>query len=345
MGDVQMACAVAVLPDGKVLAAGIVRDPRRGWTYDFVLQRCLSNGRLDRSFGTDGSTVTDFFGEDDRATQLAVPPDGKILLAGAARKGGKEYGALAGYTREGNPDRSFGIGGTSIFGFGTAGRSEFYSMAVQRDGKILVGGRADANSTLVRLWPGGRQFDYSFGDKGHIRVVPPPNYESCWTGLGLCPDDAVVTAHAFQQGKAYASTLARHKADGQPDLAFGNSGRRAIEVPGLARMAAMIIQPDGHVVIAGQPGWHSPDFTLARYTPVGRLDPHFGDGGRVTTDFKGTGDIQSLAIQSDGKIVAVGRVTREGGPWMIAVYRFQHDGRPDAPGGSARPPAAAEERH
>ena len=80
---------------------------------------------------------------------------------------------------------------------------------------------------------------------------------------------------------------------------------------------AIAIQPDGKVVVAGQAGVSGDDFALARYTVDGRLDPSFGSGGEVVTNFGVTGEscppctksdelASSVAVQPDGKIVAVG---------------------------------------
>jgi uncharacterized delta-60 repeat protein len=81
--------AIAVLPDGKILAAGYSTDGA-SLSLDFALARYNPNGTLDTSFGTGGKVTTDFGGSenlDDFGNALAILPDGKILVAGAAQDG------------------------------------------------------------------------------------------------------------------------------------------------------------------------------------------------------------------------------------------------------------------
>jgi uncharacterized delta-60 repeat protein len=75
------------------------------------------------------------------------------------------------------------------------------------------------------------------------------------------------------------------------------------------------VQSNGAIVAAGFTAGQNcvrseqaSDFALARYTADGQLDMTFGTGGPVITSFNGdSASINALAIQSDGKIVALGR--------------------------------------
>jgi uncharacterized delta-60 repeat protein len=110
--------------------------------------------------------------------------------------------------------------------------------------------------------------------------------------------------------------LIRYNADGTIDNIFGTHGGVATPFPGniLAHAFAVALETNGDIVAAGQtaltdvdaaPG--PSDFALARYSPNGRIDTTFGNGGFVSTPF---GDSEAFAntvlIQIDGKIVAVG---------------------------------------
>jgi uncharacterized delta-60 repeat protein len=85
--------------------------------------------------------------------------------------------------------------------------------------------------------------------------------------------------------------LARFNADGSLDTTFGQMGMvvtvftccRSGARESASKAAAVAIQSDGKIVAAGLGAGY--DFGLARYTVRGRLDPTFGDGGKVTTDF------------------------------------------------------------
>src|SRR5687768_15313496 len=61
---------------------------------DFGLARYNDDGSLDNTFGTNGIVTTDF-GSQERATSLAVQPDGKIIVAGYTGPAGAQQFALA----------------------------------------------------------------------------------------------------------------------------------------------------------------------------------------------------------------------------------------------------------
>jgi uncharacterized delta-60 repeat protein len=77
-GSGDGAGAIAVQPDGKLVAAGGATINEQ---VDFALTRYNSDGTLDASFGTGGKVITDFGGRNDLATSVAVQPDGKIVVA------------------------------------------------------------------------------------------------------------------------------------------------------------------------------------------------------------------------------------------------------------------------
>jgi len=96
---------------------------------------------------------------------------------------------------------------------------------------------------------------------------------------------------------------------GTLDASFGTGGRVTTDFAGSGDgVGAIAIQPDGKLVAAGAAtiNWQG-DFALARYNSDGTLDASFGTSGRVTTDLGGFYDgANSVALQSDGKIVAAG---------------------------------------
>lgn len=339
LGKPAGARSVTVLPDGKIVTAGHVEHPASG--YDFALLRYLSNGKLDRSFGTNGVTITDFSRMGDIAYCLAVQPDGKLLLAGRteAPERGQYYGALARYRADGSLDPDFGDGGKAF----VASIDIAHGLAVQpADGKILLTGPSGNQLALVRLMPNGLELDPEFGDKGKVAIPSPTGDPASETRLVLLPDGRIVMAGYFTKHNHYTSVVARYTPEGRPDPTFGDGGRCTIDIPDLSRLSALAVQPDGGVVVAGVQYLGTPNFTLARYTHEGRLDSEFGTAGRVTTNHQGPVLIHNLAIQPDGKTLAVGRVDQENKPRMIVMYRYHSDGRLDSLAGIAKPPAAGE---
>ena len=123
-----------------------------------------------------------------------------------------------------------------------------------------------------------------------------------------------------------------------PFGALGTTGYRTTDIQGTDDGGyAMVIQPDNKIVVGGYAvnGSGNKDFALARYNYDGTLDSTFGTGGKVTTDFNGTSDrIWGLALQSDGKIVAVGETVSLVFPGTndIALARYNSNGTLDSPG-------------
>ncbi len=88
--------------------------------------------------------------------------------------------------------------------------------------------------------------------------------------------------------------------DGKLTTAFGTSGDEGYSVA---------LQSDGKIVVAGYSFNNvsgNDDFALVRYNANGTLDTSFDGDGKLTTDFGGYDSAQSVAVQSDGKIVVAG---------------------------------------
>ena len=109
---------------------------------------------------------------------------------------------------------------------------------------------------------------------------------------------------------ASSFAVSRYLGVGSTDASFGTNGGTATSVPSFTAMATsgLAVQPSGDIVTLGTAS-HLPltAFALARYTATGHLDTTFGTNGTVVTSF-GVAPVSAngLAIQSDGKIIAVG---------------------------------------
>ena len=172
---VDLANAVALQPDGKIVVAGSVRAwGAQFFTDSFVLVRFNHDGSLDPTFGSGGKVVTNFFGY-QQANAVLVQSDGKIVAAGFASQtnsDGADF-ALARYNADGSLDLTFDGDGKVITSF-----SNFPDMidalALQPDGKIIAGGtlRLDDNFyagdfALARYNPDG-SLDAAFGAGGKV---------------------------------------------------------------------------------------------------------------------------------------------------------------------------------
>ena len=240
--------------------------------------------------------------------------------------------------KTGDLDPSFGTGGKVTTDFGTTDDEVSDKMAVQADGKPVAAGFAGEGTSrdfaLARYTPTGA-VDPTFGTGGLVTTDFFGFTDHAQAGLVVQPDGKLVaggSAFTFTTGGNYDFALARYNPDGTLDPSFGSGGKVTSDLLGFDDQAfALARQPDGKLVAAGEAG---ADFALARYNPDGTLDPSFGSGGVVTTDFAGSTDrVEALALQPDGKVVAGGQAF-SGAGLDFAVARYNPDGTLDASFGS-----------
>jgi len=136
-GADDVAKALAVLPDGKIVLGGHTA----GADEDFALARYNPNGSLDTSFGTGGTQITEVGTGDDAANAMAVQPDGKIVLGGYTTGANRDF-AVVRYEPNGSLDTGFGTGGKRTTEVGT-GDDAALAMAIQPDDKILLAGNSN----------------------------------------------------------------------------------------------------------------------------------------------------------------------------------------------------------
>ncbi|RMD52107.1 hypothetical protein D6827_00705, partial [Candidatus Parcubacteria bacterium] len=124
-------------------------------------------------------------------------------------------------------------------------------------------------------------------------------------------------------------------------ILFGQSGQLDTNFSGDGKVTTAIgfyweygygsaIQTDGKIVVAGySSNGSNNDFAVVRYNSDGSLDESFDVDGKVTTSIGPGNDFgQSVAIQTDGKIVVVGYASN-GSNYDIAVVRYNSDGSLD----------------
>ena len=169
---------------GRLVGVGTANFGGRGKTI-FAVARYLTSGRLDPSFNPAGplpGVATAKFAPPDSsdiAFAGAIDASGRILAAGSADSGDFTYDvALARFDPNGSLDGSFGTGGKVLTNVGPGNTDDdVQGVAIQRDGRILIGGSAaktvfqvDGDSMVARYKPNG-SLDPSFGNGG-ISVTP-----------------------------------------------------------------------------------------------------------------------------------------------------------------------------
>jgi uncharacterized delta-60 repeat protein len=227
-------------------------------------------------------------------------------------------------------DSTFGDGGRVT----TAGTGDGRAVLIQPDGGIVTVGPREVGVSFHFQFGATRHdeaghLDPSFGTGGIATTSLGGNDDKALDAVLLPGGAFVAVGQADPAGLANTDFgVVRYTPDGHPDPAFNTTGIETTDVSGRDDVAhAVAVQPDGKIVATGEaetsPGLF--DFALVRYNPDGTLDTSFGGDGIVTTDF-GTNDdaANGIAIQSDGRIVAVG-VAGEN----IALARYLPDGELD----------------
>jgi uncharacterized delta-60 repeat protein len=311
--------SVVIQPDGKIVVAGGA-FPLFTFAGNFKVVRYNRNGALDTSFG-DGGIVTTTFPEGSYAFDVALQPDGKIIAAGTVfvdfiigESSDTDF-ALARYNPDGTPDTTFGNGGQASTDF-LGKEDDAFSVLIQADGKIVAVGSANDPATFydfaaARYLSNGT-IDTTFGVAGKVRTdFGDQNFDRA-SSAALQPDGRIVAAgFAISHGGGVQNfAIARYTSNGILDTTFSRDGKTQIDFGNCCQGAAQVLlQSDGKIIAVGGSNGESgeDDFLLARLSPRGSLDNTFGVGGTVRTSFGDlNGGANGAALQSDGKIVAVG---------------------------------------
>jgi len=300
-----------------------------------------ADGTLDRTFGDGGVVITDFGGTSDQPEAMALQPDGKMVVAGAASSVGKVTIALARYNPDGSLDPTFGVGGRVITDLADTPYEAACAVVIQRDGKIIIAGdgtRASvtdwdrADFVLVRYETNG-SLDTGFGTGGVVFTDFGSTFDIAFA-IALQDDGKIVVAGAAQRNGPRDIALARYQPDGSLDPSFDGDGRVLTAVtPDYDAAFDIAIQRNGRIVVAGGAGDRGEDttgdFALVGYASDGTLDPTFGVDGVVMTDLFGYYEvITGMTLTPDDKIVVVGLMLDADGT-SAALARYDANGAID----------------
>jgi uncharacterized delta-60 repeat protein len=328
--------SVVIQPDGKIVVAGGA-FPQFTFLGNFEVVRYNPNGSLDTSFGN-GGIVTTTFPEGSYAFDVALQADGKIIAAGTVfvdfiigEPSNTDF-ALARYNPNGTPDSTFGNGGQVSTDF-VGMEDDAFSVLIQPDGKIVAVGSANDPATYynfaaVRYLSNG-MIDTTFGVAGKVSTDFGVAGFDRAQSAALQPDGRIVAAGfaISQNGGDQNFAVARYTSNGVLDTTFSGDGKNQIDFGSCCQSAyQVLLQSNGKIVTVGYANTESSDsdFLLARLNPRGSLDSTFGVGGKVRTSFGDlNGGANGAALQSDGKIVAVGFQATFSNQWSnFALARY-----------------------
>ncbi|WP_405883438.1 calcium-binding protein [Streptomyces sp. NBC_01384] len=237
--------AVAVQPDGRIVAAGESGG-------EFAVARYDTDGHLDTTFGGTGKVLT-AFAEGAIGNDMALQPDGRIVVAGYTGSTRMDF-ALARYNTDGSLDTGFGTGGRVSTDFGDYDFAN--GVAVQSDGRIVAAGSTDADFALARYNANG-SLDAGFGTGGRVTTDFGGTAEQAHD-VALQPDGRIVAAGV----RAGDFVVDRYNADGTLDTGFGTGGRTVTDFGGYEEASSVAVQADGRTVAFGGNG---EDREMVRY--------------------------------------------------------------------------------
>jgi uncharacterized delta-60 repeat protein len=332
-GPADFARDVAVQRDGKIVAGG-----SGGPGLDLAIVRYLTDGALDLGFGSGGYVLSNATGN-DVVRGVAIQRDGKIVGGGFAYPGPNFV--VARWNTDGTLDPTFGNSGVVVTDLG--GPDQARGIALQTDGKIVVGGYAAYNFAVARYLPDGT-LDPSWDADG--KAITDLGMDDVCRAVAIQPDGKVICggytgiggglgSGEQQEGLVGDFAMVRYLPDGSLDQTFGVEGMVITDIGSYAHARTVVVQADGKIILAGhraEPvtgveggnGGPPGDFAIARYLPDGSLDPSFGVFGVAVSNLGGDDGIRDAVIQSrDGKVVVVGISGGNPNPgFQFAVARY-----------------------
>jgi uncharacterized delta-60 repeat protein len=329
--------ALAVLPDGRIVVAGVTAGDS-----SFALARFNADGSLDATFG-DGGVASAPPALGVRGVRaMAVQADGRIVCAvghGADPASTDMDVALVRFNPDGRVDASFGAGGIAPVDLG--GYDEAADLVIQADGKIVLGAMTylvpasgpweNRGAFIVRFNADGT-LDSTFGHAGFVGE-DLGGLQGGAARLAIGMDGRIVAlAYTLTARRNLQLFLVRYNDDGSTDTTFGDGGRTTLN-GGETTFSNLLVQPDGKILLAGsvikagyEPGYGPSDVAARRFNADGTVDTTYGDAGLVRTSVEGNSDLGlAAALQQDGSLVIAGTAFHENSGQDVILLRFRGD--------------------
>ena len=295
--------AIYIQSDGKIIVGG-----------DFTTYQGTTSNRIIR-LNTDGSIDATFnvgTGFINSVRGIAIQTDGKVVAVGDSAS---YQGNTSNYIVRINTNGSF----DSTFNTGTGFGSPAYSIALQSDGKIVVGGnfltyQGNSSNKIIRLnTDGSIDTPFSIGSGFNGIAVQ---------AVAIQSDGEILVGGDFTWYQIVTmNRLMRLNTDGSFDSTF-NIGTGFNNI-----VRAIAIQPDGKILVGGDFATYQgiTSNRIVRLNTDGSIDSTFNIGSAF-----GGNTVRAIAIQSDGKIVVGGNFTSYQGITSNRIIRLNTDGSIDA---------------
>ena len=302
-----------------------------------------SAGSLDASFGTGGKVVTSINAGTDKAHSVALQTDQKIVVAGVTDSPatGKDFVCVR-YNTDGSLDNSFGTNGIVTTDLQLGSDDVAYSLAIQSDGKIVLGGYSDDGSlkkaALIRYNPNGT-VDTNFGTNGRVLTA----FEGTQANEIKVVKIHALTGNIVVGGNTVISSLkakpvvARYTNTGALDPTFSNTGIRLLWITTENSQRFMIvedlvIQPNGKISAVGTSSVASNTYSnyswACRINSNGTMDPTFSiDGVNEYTNIgNGNAHIYSMLLKPDNSFIAGGNTDIGTQRYAYSLFKIEVNG-------------------
>jgi uncharacterized delta-60 repeat protein len=282
-------------------------------------------GDLDPAFGIGGLVRDPMPDNGAQAKGVAIDASGRIVVAGTTSVNviDGNFGVLR-LDSNGSPDASFGNGGRVSYGYVAGSGEEAYGVAVQADGRIVVGGTSFTIPTLndfaaLRLEADG-SIDTSFGNHGDGWMTTGRADNDIGIALAASPSGIFLGGYVADGGGGIDAAGFLLDTLGMPAPLFGDNGLVTAGADSNSAHAAAM-QPDGKLLLGGH--LDNGGGIIMRFGADGSPDASFAGDGRAEL-----GDdtrIEDLGVLADGRIVAAGHRLSD-----AIVMRLLADGSLDA---------------
>ena len=295
--------------NGKIVVGGLFDSYNDGAAHTCnEIARLNTNGTFDTTFVNGSGT-----GFNSTVTSLVIQTDGKIIVGGAFSSYNDGTAHLCNGIARLNTNGTFDT--TFVNGSGTGFIFYVASLALQTDGKIVVGGffnsyndgTSHVCNKIARLNTDGT-FDTTFNSSG-------TGFDDTVVSLILQTDGKIIAGGdlaSYNDGSAHVcNKIARLNTNGTFDTTFVNGSGTGFD----SNVTSLILQTDGKIVVGGNFGSYNDGSAhacigIARLNTNGTFDNTFVSGPGI--GFNNT--VSSLALQTDGKIIVGG------------IFTFYNDG-------------------
>lgn len=348
---------VFALPDGKIAVVGhvLLRDSlgRRGYDYDVLVLRYLSNGSLDKTFGNGGTSIISLSPCMEEPTATRLLPNGQILISGYSCSPGRNascecsgaHGFLIKTKADGTLDLAFGQNGQVKIEDAQIDSDiiQVYSLALLANGNIVAAAKIN-KPRLLSISPNGRTI--TFLDKNNwMYNLEAHKSQRTSRALLIQPTGKILWLRQFSfyepkdaNGRTVGHRkwlLTRYLPNGNIDSTFAQAGDAKLPLTFDSEFPyCLATNQTGSIFIGGMGFIH-------KLSPTGTIDTTFFKNSRPNAHQ--LGECYELNFLRDGSILTMGND-------HMRLGRFFPDGRPDTKFGAPvraemeRPAAIAREK-